>query len=133
MKTLQAHIRYLLVASLMVALCVAGSAGMAQAQSTQAQQQAEQQARANQVRDQLRANALREQQRQQTSDTLRKAFKSNQAQQGIDQADQARRDRNQAQQRNRVADYLHREQAAATAGSSRPPSQAKPANPSSSH
>jgi len=95
------------------------------AQSAQAQAQEN----ANKVRDQLRASALRQQQRQQTSDTLRKAFKEPQAQQGIDQADQARRDRNQAQQRNLVEDYLHREQAAATARSSH----AQPAQATSSH
>jgi hypothetical protein len=85
------------------------------------------------VRDQLRASQLRQQQRQQSSDTLRKAFKSNQAQQGIDQADQASRDRSQSRERQQVEDYLHREQAASTARSGSTSDASQPAHASSSH
>lgn len=130
MKSIPRRFHHNRVAAWLAMLCLACASGPALAWAAPAQStQAEQQARANQVRDQLRANALREQQRQQTSDTLRKAFKSNRARQGIDQADQARRDRNQAQQRNRVEDYLHREQADTTAKSGK----SDPAHATSGH
>lgn len=112
---------------MLAALCLVGASASALAQTTPSQVQAN----ANKVRDQLRASQLRQQQRQQSSDTLRKAFKSNQAQQGIDQADQASRDRSQSRERQQVEDYLHREQAKAAAHPASTGSQ--PAHATSSH
>ncbi len=93
------------------------------------------QANANQVRDQLRSSSLREQQRQQTSDTTRKAFQQgSSAQQGIDRSDKARRDRYRAQQRDQVQDYLHRAQAGSAAqAADKDASTGQPAHASSSH
>jgi len=114
--------------ALAVAL-VAHASAPASAQSTSLQQQA----RTDQVRDQLRSSSLREQQRQQTSDTTRKAFQqSGTAQQGIHSADSARRDRHRSQQRDRVQDYLHREQAASTSHSGSTSAASQPAHASSS-
>lgn len=99
------------------------------AQSTNLQQQA----RADQVRGQMQSSSLREQQRQQTSNTTSKAFQQgSSAQQGIRSADRARYDRYRARQRDRVQDYLHREQAASTAHSGTASPSSQPAHASSS-
>lgn len=119
------HIHGLTAGLTLALVLAAGVVSSASAQTSNLQQQA----RTDQVRDQLRSSSLREQQRQQTSDTTRKAFSSTQSQADINQADRARRDRHRAQQRDRVEDYLHREQAASAATSGQP----QPAHAASSH
>ncbi len=111
-------------------MAAANAATPASAQSTSLQQQA----RTDQVRSQLRSSSLREQQRQQTTDTTRKAFQnSSSAQQGIDRTDRASSSGYRSRQRDRVQDYLHREQAASTAHSGSSSSTSQPAHASSSH